>query len=85
MSSSGNDWRSSPAYDYFDDLTPEQTAFEFLRRDEAYAVQYGVLAKAPGQAVQETVDSLVAPWGLRFRGRSAPPRRPGPDYLAAAL
>ena len=37
MSEGRSDWRDGSAYDYFDDLTPEQTAFEFLRRNPDYA------------------------------------------------
>ena len=40
MPESSSDWRVGSRYDYFDDLAPEQVAFEFLRRHPDYAPSY---------------------------------------------
>ena len=37
MASVGDEWRDGAAYDYFDELTPEQITFEFLRRNQDYS------------------------------------------------
>ena len=81
MSEGGSDWRDGSAYDYFDDLTPEQAAFEFLRRNPDYAKSY----RAPqGDEPVSTQTSARTDthWGLRFRGRPEAPRRPGLDRMA---
>ena len=70
MSTVGGDWRSAPAYDYFDDLGPDQVAFEFLRRNEDYATDFAKLSVSPKGA---DPPRTLTQWGLRFRGRSAPP------------
>ena len=81
MSEGGSDWRDGRAYDYFDDLTPEQAAFEFLRRNPDYAKSY----RAPqGDEPDSTQTSARTDthWGLRFRGLPEAPRRPGLDRMA---
>ena len=47
MSTTGGDWKNVAEYDYFDELTPEQTAYEFLRRNEDYVAAYKAAADAP--------------------------------------
>lgn len=65
MSRLGGDWRNGPAYEYFDDLGPDQVAFEFLRRNDDYAGEFAKLSDSP-----EHPDPPLplAQWGLRFRG-----------------
>ena len=64
MATTGGGWRDAAAYDYFDDLTPEQTAFEFLRRDAGYVTAYEAAADFP--ETEETRSALAARRGLRF-------------------
>ena len=81
MSEGGSDWRDGSAYDYFDDLTPEQTAFEFLRRNPDYAKSY----RAPQSDSPESTQTSARTdkhWELRFRGRPEAPRRPGLNRMA---
>lgn len=70
---SGADWRTEADYDYFDTLTPEQLAFEFLRRDGDYAQGYRRMARLADAGAQAEADRLAATWGLRFRRRPAVP------------
>lgn len=64
MSTMGGGWRDGDAYDYFDDLTPEQTAYEFLRRDPDYATAYSGAANGP--EAEEELSALAMRRGLRF-------------------
>ena len=80
MSVVGGDWRSGPAYDYFDDLDPEKIAHEFLRRNDQYAADYATL---PDSRPPDDPPPALTRWGLRFRGRPAPPRRPGDHRMAS--
>lgn len=64
MSTTGGGWRDGDAYDYFDDLTPEQTAYEFLRRDPDYATAYRVAGDGP--EAEGELSALAARRGLRF-------------------
>jgi hypothetical protein len=69
MSEGGSDWRDGSAYDYFDDLTPEQVAFEFLRRNPDYTKGY----RPPQDDAPDSKQSSAGTdthWGLRFRSRS---------------
>lgn len=81
---SGADWRCEADYDYFDTLTPEQLAFEFLRRDDGYAGSYRQMVQFAGSGAQADADRLAANWGLRFRGGPAAPCRSVDPRLAAA-
>lgn len=64
MSTTGDGWRNSDAYDYFDDLTPEQTAYEFLRRDPDYATAYR--AAGDGPEAEDELSAQAMRRGLRF-------------------
>ncbi len=70
MSERGGDWRSSPAYDYVDEIGVEKIAHEFLRRNDQYAADYATLSGDPPAAQPPPA---LARWGLRFRGRPAHP------------
>ena len=82
MSGPGGDWRNGLAYEYFDDLGPDQVAFEFLRRNEDYAAEFAKLRQLP-----ETEDPppALTQWGLRFRGRPAPPVRSSDGHMERAI
>ena len=82
MSSPGGDWRNGPAYEYFDDLGPDQVAFEFLRRNEDYAAEFAQLSESSrnGEA-----PPTLAQWGLRFRSRSAASLRSNDSRLERAI
>lgn len=82
MSTTGGDWKNVAEYDYFDELTPEQTAYEFLRRNEDYVAAYKAAADAP--ATEHERAALAAQWGLRFRHRSDASGRPDSNPLAAS-
>lgn len=82
MSTTGADWRNAAEYDYFDELTPEQTAYEFLRRNQDYVAAFQADDDAP--ATEEQRAALTAQWGLRFRRRSDASGRPDSDPMAAS-
>ena len=65
MSERGGDWRSSPAYDYVDEIGVEKIAHEFLRRNDQYAADYAMLRDRPAG---KHPPLALARWGLRFRG-----------------
>lgn len=84
MASVGDDWRDGAAYDYFDELTPEQITFEFLRRNQDYAASYRMLADAPDAGLPAPVEFALQ-WGLRFRGRPKSARQQSRRCLAAQV
>ncbi|WP_324765992.1 MULTISPECIES: transcriptional regulator domain-containing protein [Paracoccus] len=53
-------WRSSPSYDFIDEVAAPDLAWEWLRRNEDYQQDYRAVAR------QEAMD---APGILRFRNR----------------
>ncbi|WP_227446279.1 transcriptional regulator domain-containing protein [Cognatishimia sp. F0-27] len=80
MPSERSGWRSSAEYDYVEDLSASDLAWEWLRRNKRYAQDYATLSKAaPDDASLK--DALLDKWGLRFRGRSQPPGSKGPRTL----
>ena len=83
MPEASSDWRVGSRYDYFDDLAPEQVAFEFLRRHPDYAPSYRRLKRACRDSAEPAPAPFSARWGLRFRGRSGEPNRPSLDHLDA--
>lgn len=64
MSPDASRWRSAEAYDYLDDLSPADLAWEYLRRNPDYQSDYQLAA--PDR--EET--GWPSRWGLRFPGRS---------------
>ncbi len=62
-------WRSSPTYDYIDNLIAPDLAWEWLRRNTSYQRDY-----ARGERSTADADHLVTlvrrRWGLTFPGRS---------------
>jgi len=72
-------WRSRAAYDYIDDLSPSDLAWEFLRRNDSYRKDYASLSR-DGQIDGREAAALAERWGLAFRyGSDA--QRAGHTYL----
>src|SRR5208282_2111303 len=75
-------WRDASSYAYTRHLTREAWAWEFLRRNSAYAKMAGSLSTPVSQVLQRTpviilIDAVhragaAVAWGLHFRRRSAP-------------
>ena len=62
-------WRSEAAYEYIDRLSPEELAWEFLRRNVDYMTAYqGLLSD--GEMNGEAARDFASKWGLRFCRRS---------------
>lgn len=69
MTPDASAWRSSADYDHVDALTASDLAWEWLRRNDAYDEDFGMLADA-GVDQQPLTDRIRQRWGLRFPGRS---------------
>ena len=79
---SGVDWRSAAAYEYLNDLTPAELAWEFLRRNPNYQREFRTaVSRIPEE--EEIADESGRLWGLRFPDRPGAPRRQRPTALAA--
>lgn len=63
MSPDASQWRSAQAYDYLDDLSAADLAWEYLRRNPDYQDDFQTASQGP------EADRLSARWGLRFPGR----------------
>ena len=77
------EWRSEAAYAYLSDLKPAELAWEFLRRNPNYERDYQTAADASADQA-ELSESLIAQWGLRFRGQSRSSSGQRADRLAGA-
>ena len=64
MSPDASRWRSAEAYDYLDDLSAADLAWEYLRRNPDYQNDFQTASQGRGET------TLSARWGLRFRCRS---------------
>ncbi|WP_354198994.1 transcriptional regulator domain-containing protein [Aquamicrobium terrae] len=64
--SEDDNWRSDAAYSYVDELTPDDLAWEFLRRNPDYRKSYAELV-ATGRLNEEEASRFARHWGLRFR------------------
>ncbi|MNL55541.1 hypothetical protein D3C87_1789620 [compost metagenome] len=64
MSPDASRWRSAEAYDYLDELSAADLAWEYLRRNPDY--QGDFQTSNQGEAGRGWPEC----WGLRFRGRS---------------
>jgi hypothetical protein len=76
-------WRVGAAYDYFDDLKPEQVAFEFLRRDTEYEASFKLLPPDIADGSASAPAPFCARWGLRFRGQPSASVERSADHLVA--
>lgn len=64
MSPDPSRWRSAEAYDYLDDLSSADLAWEYLRRNPDYQNDFQTASHG------RDPDALIARWGLRFPCRS---------------
>ena len=76
------DWRNDADYDYLDGLTPEETAFEFLRRNPDYRESFEAMSRAVAAGDAGEAERLAASWGLRCRSGPEFAGRSGADHLA---
>ncbi|WP_233902043.1 transcriptional regulator domain-containing protein [Paracoccus denitrificans] len=63
-------WRSETAYDYIDQLTISELAWEFLRRNPDYKATFQNLSSS-GRLTEGTSTAFAQQWGLCFRSRPA--------------
>jgi len=75
-----SDWRSEHAYDYVDQLTPTDLAWEFLRRNPEYQRAYRAI-RTRARVTLEAETALAEQWGLRSPGRPPPLRQTSTDIL----
>lgn len=75
-------WRSSEIYDRLEDLTASELAWEWLRRNEAYARDFAALADKDIDP-QTLTDRIRQRWGLMFPGRSSARLSCGSGLLAS--
>lgn len=71
MARSIPDWREASAYDYLHDLSPDELAWEWLRRNDSYRAAYRRLKRHHGMTGPEATE-FAREWGLRFPGQSKP-------------
>lgn len=64
MSSDASQWRSAEAYDYVEDLSGADLAWEYLRRNPDYQNDFQTASQGSGS------EALSLRWGLRFPCRS---------------
>ncbi len=64
-------WRSAAAYEYFDDSSVPDLAWEGLRRNINYQREFAQLI-AEGRSPGEMDTLLRARWGISFRNKSGP-------------
>ncbi|WP_254701248.1 transcriptional regulator domain-containing protein [Neorhizobium galegae] len=76
-------WRSEAAYDYIDQLTTSDLAWEFLRRNPDYRFAFQELLSS-GRLSDETATSFAEQWGLSFRSRPTDHGSRPADLLDAA-
>uniref|UniRef100_B0SV50 Transcriptional regulator-like domain-containing protein n=1 Tax=Caulobacter sp. (strain K31) TaxID=366602 RepID=B0SV50_CAUSK len=62
----GGTWRTTSAYDYIDKLNPADLAWEFLRRNPVYRLEYAAALRG-GSLDPDAAAALAQHWGLRFR------------------
>jgi hypothetical protein len=67
MPSDRSGWRSTAEYDYVEDLSASDLAWEWLRRNKRYSNDYATLSKAATDSAALKA-ALLDKWRLRFRG-----------------
>lgn len=72
MTHDASTWRSSAEYDRLDTLTASDLAWEWLRRNDAYYVDFEAAVSGGGDPDPLT-ERIRQRWGLRFPGRSPYP------------
>ncbi len=76
-------WRSSPSYDFVDDVASPDLAWEWLRRNEDYQQDYRAVARKAPDA--PAVLRFRNRWGLTFPGPARTLLRRYAGLLAAVL
>ena len=64
MTPDASRWRSADAYDYVDDLSAADLAWEYLRRNPDYQNDFQTASQG------RHAETMSARWGLRFPDRS---------------
>lgn len=80
MAPDPSQWRSSTSYDYFDDLSVSDLAWECLRRNADYRQDYARALSEMDDPEQAT-SSFRLRWGLRFPSQPKPQRARRADPL----
>ncbi len=76
-------WRSSPSYDFVDEVAAPDLAWEWLRRNEDYQQDYRAVARKATDA--PAVLRFRNRWGLTFPGPARTVLRRYAGLLAAVL
>ncbi len=76
------EWRTSSAYDFMDEVDTDNLAWECLRRNEGYQMDFST-SLAPTLTDSKQVEAIRIRWGLRF---PRPPQsyRPGTSRILDA-
>lgn len=82
MPSDQSGWRSTAEYDYVEDLSASDLAWEWLRRNKRYSKDYATLSKAATDNAS-TETAFLKKWRLRFRSRSDANSTKGPHLLGS--
>lgn len=69
MTPDASTWRSPAEYEHLDALTASDLAWEWLRRNDAYDVDFEAFASGTGDPITLT-DHIRQRWGLRFSCQS---------------
>ncbi|AWC23646.1 hypothetical protein CO731_03118 [Aminobacter sp. MSH1] len=70
MKPDSSEWRSSQAYDFISDVTPDALAWEFLRRNPAYQREFADMQQINPTPNSLSPNELRSQWGLRFSSKS---------------
>lgn len=64
-------WRSAENYAYLEQLTASDIAWEWLRRNDAYAADFVSISSMSDEVPEAQLEKFRQRWGLRFPGRPA--------------
>jgi hypothetical protein len=64
-------WRTSGIYDFLDDLPTDGLAWEYLRRNADYQLEFADHLTTKGQTEPMDIEAERR-WGLRFPGKTQP-------------
>lgn len=78
--SQDDSWRLDTAYDYVEQLTPSQLAWEFLRRNPEYKKAFQEFVSS-GRISPDDAVIFAEQWGLRFPRRATADRDRATDLL----
>jgi hypothetical protein len=71
MPKDASDWEAASDYDYLDTLGPSDLAWEWLRRNEQYELDFASFDRAPPEPGGAR-DLIRERWGLRFPDTAVP-------------